>query len=581
MSLTIVNGASVWLVLVKVSAISGECRSPTALVAQAIGSQRIIEIDLPRLKGVTHPPYPTGAQTLLVTIDACAVAACHLALGWRMPERIIDLLVEFRNVTNGIPNLIGSGLAGALISFGRRPTGALTEGSSPKQMLRRLAALAELFEAMRDEFDAGQAMLRGRYLCTVARMEEAGIPVDRETIERLSQSWPTIKRRVIDAVDHDFGIYRGHKLDPDALSRWLDDRGINWPRNQRGQLDLSDDLFRDMARVRPELRTLKELRTTLIGFDPSALTVGHDCRNRTPLRPFSSKTGRNQPSSKASILGTAAWVRHLIVAPAGTGLALIDWQQQEFGIAAALSGDQRMQQAYNRGDPYIDLAIEAGAAPTAATATTHPQIRERYKACALGIQFGMGAARLAHQISLREIDAIELLRHHRAAFPKFWSWCDGVETRAMLHRGLQSVFGWRIRVGSDANPRSLRNFPMQANGAEMLRLSCCLASESGIKICAPNHDALLIEAPLTELDDAIATTRRLMAEASATVLDGFALRTSVRSVEAPQRWAEPKGQAVWSAVNTALAEVTARQRDGTCSRTDARTMLLSVYKRGI
>jgi hypothetical protein len=62
----------------------------------------------------------------------------------------------------------------------------------------------------------------------------------------------------------------------------------------------------------------------------------------------------------------------------------------------------------------------------------------------------------------------------------------------MLHGTLHTVFGWCVHVGEAANPRSLRNFPMQANGAEMLRLACCLATECGIEVCAPIHDAVLI-----------------------------------------------------------------------------------------
>ena len=39
------------------------------------------------------------------------------------------------------------------------------------------------------------------------------------------------------------------------------------------------------------------------------------------------------------------------------------WAQQEFGIAAALSGDEAMMAAYQSGDPYLALAIATGAAP--------------------------------------------------------------------------------------------------------------------------------------------------------------------------------------------------------------------------
>lgn len=48
---------------------------------------------------------------------------------------------------------------------------------------------------------------------------------------------------------------------------------------------------------------------------------------------------------------------------------------------------------------------------------------------------------------------------------------------------------------------------MQANGAEMLGLACCLATEAGIGAYAPVHDAQLIEAPAGDIGAAVATTR--------------------------------------------------------------------------
>ena len=45
----------------------------------------------------------------------------------------------------------------------------------------------------------------------------------------------------------------------------------------------------------------------------------------------------------------------------GYGIACIDWNQQECGIAAALSGDPLMQAAYISGAPYISFAKQAGA----------------------------------------------------------------------------------------------------------------------------------------------------------------------------------------------------------------------------
>jgi hypothetical protein len=77
----------------------------------------------------------------------------------------------------------------------------------------------------------------------------------------------------------------------------------------------------------------------------------------------------------------------------------------------------------------------------------------------------------------------------------------------MLLNRLHTVFGWTVRVGPDANPQSLRDFPCQANGAEMMRLACCLATERGVNVVAPVHDALMIEGPADAIDEIVARTQ--------------------------------------------------------------------------
>ena len=89
---------------------------------------------------------------------------------------------------------------------------------------------------------------------------------------------------------------------------------------------------------------------------------------------------------------------------------------------------------------------------------------------------------------------------------------------------------------------------MQANGAEMLRLACCFVTESGIKVCAPIHDAILIEARLDELDGAIATTQGLMEKASVIVLDKFRLRSDAKVICYPDRYVDERGEKMWDTV---------------------------------
>jgi DNA polymerase I len=89
---------------------------------------------------------------------------------------------------------------------------------------------------------------------------------------------------------------------------------------------------------------------------------------------------------------------------------------------------------------------------------------------------------------------------------------------------------------------------MQANGAEMLRLACCLGTERGIEVCAPVHDAVLICAPLERLETDVARMRQAMAEASRIVLGGFGLGTDAQIVRYPDRYMDERGAVMWDRV---------------------------------
>ena len=95
---------------------------------------------------------------------------------------------------------------------------------------------------------------------------------------------------------------------------------------------------------------------------------------------------------------------------------------------------------------------------------------------------------------------------------------------------------------------------MQANGAEMLRIASILLTEAGIRVCAPVHDALLIEAPLDDLDAAIETTQRLMRQASSIVLAGFELGSDVKVVRYPDRYMDERGTVMWNTVMKLIDE---------------------------
>jgi DNA polymerase-1 len=113
---------------------------------------------------------------------------------------------------------------------------------------------------------------------------------------------------------------------------------------------------------------------------------------------------------------------------------------------------------------------------------------------------------------------------------------------------MKTVFGWRRRIGREPNPRSLMNFPMQANGAEMMRIAAIAATEAGIEVCAPVHDAFLIAGPLDRLDDDVAKMREIMSKAGRAVTGGLDIRTDADVVRFPDRYMDERGRAMWEKV---------------------------------
>jgi DNA polymerase I len=523
---------SIWLVEFESDQPPGERPHPRGLTAREYRSGRHLRLEQENLSA-SEPPYPVGPATLVVAYDAPAALGCHLALGWPLPERILDLHAEFRCLNSGLEVLGGYELRGALAHFG------LEEGPD---------ALASLLAAMQPHIDWPRALLRGWYTAAVAQMEWNGVPIDTEAFEQLREGWGRIQDALIEQVDGMYGVFRGRDFNPRLWAAWLNRNGIPWPRLAPGRLDLTLDTFKKMADAFPEVRPMHELRASLSWLRPLRLSVGSDGRNRCPLRPFASKTGRNQPSTSWFIFGPATWLRGLIKPGEGMALAYIDYEQQEFGIAAALSGDPAMQEAYRSGDPYLAFAKQAGVVPRNATKQTHGQERERFKQCALGVQYGMGAKSLAVRLRGSVDQGRDLLQLHRRTYPRYWRWSNEVERRAHADGKLQAAFGWTVHVEKNANPRSLRNFPLQANGAEMLRLACCFLTEAGVCVCAPVHDALLVEAPVDDIDQVVGACEQEMQRASELVLGGFPLRTDVKVVRFPDRYMDPRGEAMWATV---------------------------------
>jgi DNA polymerase-1 len=560
----------------------GEHPRPICLVGVELPGGRVVRCGPGELAA---PPFPAGPDTAWVSYYAVAEASFFLALGWTLPARVIDLYAEFRRLTNGRTLPAGDSLFGALAYFGLSAVGA-TEKVEMRQLAARggpftndevgalvaycerdVRALRRLFEVMAGGIDWERALLRGRYAGAVARMERTGVPIDRTTWHSLREHWGGVRERlaaeakaayaVPDGSGRDAPLFDGTTFKLDRFERYLAAHGLAWPRTPTGRPAVDDDTFKQMTRAYPRLQLLRATRQALGQMSLNSLAVGRDGRNRCMLSPYRSRTGRNQPSSTRFAFGLPAWLRGLIRPGPETALAYVDWSGQEYGIAAALSDDPVMVTDYSSGDPYLAFAKRIGVVPFTATKHSHPSQREAFKvALGLGAMYGAGAETVAISTGRSVAEAVEWLRRHREMYPRFWRWRDAVVTHGMLHRHVDTVFGWRLHVGPDANPRALANMPMQGNGAEMMRLAACTATEAGLKVCCPVHDAFLVEGETGHIEEVTTAMREHMAAASRVVLGGFELRTGVEVVRYPDRFVEARGQAMWERVMRLLAEIT-------------------------
>ena len=87
----------------------------------------------------------------------------------------------------------------------------------------------------------------------------------------------------------------------------------------------------------------------------------------------------------------------------------------------------------------------------------------------------------------------------------------------------------------------------------MMRDVCVRAVEAGLHVCCPVHDAFLIEAKTEEIDDAVATLKRLMGDASERVLGpGRLIDAEADVYRWPNRYFEGRGRKLFETVIEAV-----------------------------
>jgi DNA polymerase I-like protein with 3'-5' exonuclease and polymerase domains len=550
-------------------------------------------------------PFALDGSELFIAWAADADIGALLALGWPPPLCVVDLYAEHIRARNGLPRQDKKdGLLQALSYFNEDAIG-VEEKESMRALAIRGAPFTEqekkdLLAYCQSDVDATerlffrvwhkaslynpktfkQTIWRGRYLGAVAVMRAIGVPLDTALLQRLTHHWAELKLALIDKYGSRYGVYADghfkHKLFAEFLEQW--ELLSLWPRTRSGRLAMDDDTFEDMADKFPRvaggaLKQLRQLRYIQSKLKLIKLEVGSDGRNRVYLAPFRTKTSRNAPTNSGFIYGPFKGLRNLIKPPRGRALAICDWAAQEFGTAAALSGDGAMWEVYATGDPHLATAKWFGLAPPDATRESHEAEREMCKALNFGVLYGMTAHGLSIRAGISIMTAENLIAQHHARFPDCRRWMERNVDKALLGYPLTTWGGWTLcyppMSGANALARTAQNYLVQANAAEMMRYAAILATESGISVCCPIHDAFLIEASAEEIHDVEATMCRLMGDVSEIIL-GSGYRIEVRPdpndkpkiFTWPHRYHEKSGLELFNTLVDEVACIESRGTDG-------------------
>jgi DNA polymerase I-like protein with 3'-5' exonuclease and polymerase domains len=243
----------------------------------------------------------------------------------------------------------------------------------------------------------------------------------------------------------------------------------------------------------------------------------------------------------------------LITPPPGRVLVHRDYAQQEVRIAAVITDDSALLQACETGDVYLGIAGQLGFLRDGISDDEREAVRAQFKVVVLAVQYGLGARSLALRAGISLSEAAEILARLRARFHRFEDYARSVLDHAGLNLELATPFGWVMHCPPEINPRTVRNFPIQSTGSEILHAACILAERRQVKIVAPVHDALMAEGDLAEPEDLSCALDRVMRDASAIVLQGYELPTDSQLVRPGQHYHDKRGAVIWQTVCKLLA----------------------------
>ncbi|HEY8216635.1 MAG TPA: DNA polymerase I [Acidimicrobiia bacterium] len=392
---------------------------------------------------------------------------------------------------------------------------------------RRAAVVLQLADALAAALDARElGDLYERFerplVRVLARMEAAGIGVDRQFLGELSAELNSECDRLVRAIWAHAGEEFNVNSTPQLRAVLFEKLGlVPVKKTKTGPSTDADSLqkMRDDHPIVEELlqyREVEKLRSTYADALPPLIAA--DGRVHATFKQTDTTTGRissEAPNLQNVPVRTAGGreLRRAFVADDGWGLLTADYSQIELRVLAHLAEDPGLVDAFERG---VDIHTATAAKVFhRAEADVTPQDRRFAKVVNYGLAYGMEAYGLGQRMGIPTEEAREILDDYFAAFPNVARYMEETVAEAKQRGYTSTIFGRRRQIAElssdnfrirQMGERMAQNAPIQGSAADIFKLAMVdvdRALEHGAfatRMLLTVHDELIFEVPLDERD---------------------------------------------------------------------------------
>lgn len=384
-----------------------------------------------------------------------------------------------------------------------------------------VAHLADLRTTLQRELDAAKLTatveLEMECVLLAVEMQSNGMPVDSAGLETLliqaEADLATAQAKVEQLAGAKININS-----PGQIAKCLKSRGHTLTNTQEETLvALQDPLAHQIVLAKQACTQIKKCNE-LIG------SIESDGRIHASFNPMQAKTGRfstSKPNLQSIPRGT---MRGCFRPRPGFKLVDADYSQIELRIAAAITDEEKMLNAFTSG---TDLHRQTASLILNKPLTeVTPEERQMAKAVNFGLLYGQKPAGLvkyaaaSYGVTMTEAEAAQISQNFFKAYPKLAEWqkrqnhlaSTATEVRTALGRKRtlpKGQAGWWSRY------TALLNSPIQGAAADGMKLALCRLRKqlpAGCLIVNTVHDEILVECPEDEAERVCELVEQSMVE---------------------------------------------------------------------